>query len=71
VIFYGTVISSAFLDEIKNGNFEDDDFYYDTEIETEIDTTNTWTDEDYIIEDEQFEEEIEEIEINTSENEQL
>jgi len=48
--FYGTVISSAILDGIENGNFEDDDYYYDTEMES--DSTSAWEDDTYIIEEE-------------------
>ena len=46
LIFYGTIISSAILDGIENGNFEEDDYYY----EAETDSLDGWEEDDYIIE---------------------
>ncbi|WP_282030356.1 CCC motif membrane protein [Winogradskyella eximia] len=65
-VFYGTLISSAILDGIKNGDFENDDYYYDTEIEKEVDSISTWTDEDYIIESIESEDDIEEMELESA-----
>jgi len=65
-VFYGTLISSAILDGIKNGDFENDDYYYDTEIEEEMDSINTWTDEDYIIDSIESEDDVEEIELKSA-----
>jgi len=48
IAFYGTMLSSGMLDDIKSGTTEDDDFF-DTEIE--VDTTNTWEEDTYIIEE--------------------
>ncbi|MUU78536.1 CCC motif membrane protein [Winogradskyella endarachnes] len=48
LIFYGTIISSAVLDGIRNGNFEADEFYY----EYETDSSDVWEEDDYIIESE-------------------
>ncbi|EDP71140.1 hypothetical protein FBALC1_01612 [Flavobacteriales bacterium ALC-1] len=48
LIFYGTMLSSGMLDQYNNGNFDDD--FYDYEIEE--DSTNTWEDDDFIIEKE-------------------
>lgn len=48
IAFYGTMLSSGMLDDLKNGTIEDDDFF-DTEMES--DTINTWEDDTYIIED--------------------
>ena len=48
LIFYGTIISSAILDSIENGNFEEDDYYY----EAETDSLDGWEEDDYIIESE-------------------
>jgi hypothetical protein len=48
IIFYGTMFTSVY-DEIKKQQ-ETNDYYYDSEIET--DSTNTWEDDDYIIEQE-------------------
>lgn len=47
--FYGTLISSAILEGMENGNFEDD-YYYDSEMDS--DTINIWEDDTYIIEEE-------------------
>ncbi|WP_458628475.1 CCC motif membrane protein [Winogradskyella sp. PC D3.3] len=47
--FYGTLLSTAVFDGLENGNFEDD-YYYDTEIES--DTLDSWDDDTYIIEEE-------------------
>ncbi|MDN3491808.1 CCC motif membrane protein [Winogradskyella bathintestinalis] len=51
LIFYGTMLSSVFLDEFKD--FENDDFYQNDEFyhpDSESDTINTWNDEENIIE---------------------
>ncbi|WP_296384432.1 CCC motif membrane protein [Winogradskyella sp.] len=48
IAFYGTMLSSGMLDEIKSGTIEDDDSF-DTEIE--VDTSSTWEDDTYIIEE--------------------
>jgi len=51
LIFYGTMLSSVFLDEFKD--FENDDFYQNDEFyhpDSESDTINTWDDEENIIE---------------------
>ncbi|NRD19080.1 hypothetical protein HNV08_03395 [Winogradskyella eckloniae] len=48
LIFYGTIISSAVLDGIRNGNYEEDDFHY----EYESDSIEDWEEDDYIIESE-------------------
>ncbi len=49
IAFYGTMLSSGMLDDFNSDTYEDDDFF-DTEIE--VDTTNTWEDDDYVIEKE-------------------
>ncbi|WP_178986643.1 CCC motif membrane protein [Winogradskyella helgolandensis] len=51
---YGTLFSSAILEGLENGNFEEDDYYYESEYETTIEpeSTETWEDETYIIEEE-------------------
>ena len=52
--FYGTLVSSAVLDGIQNGSFEEDDYYYESEYDTTIesDSSDTWEDDTYIIEEE-------------------
>ena len=62
LIFYGTILSSGMLDEFKN--MENDDFYYDSETESD---NNTWEDDDYIIESEIDSNNIDSIEINDKE----
>jgi len=51
--FYGTLMSTAILDGIENGDFEDD-YYYESEYETTIETENSdnWDEDTYIIEQE-------------------
>jgi len=51
--FYGTLMSTAILDGIENGDFEDD-YYYESEYETTIKPENSdnWDDDTYIIEQE-------------------
>ncbi|NRR89980.1 hypothetical protein HSX10_00200 [Winogradskyella undariae] len=53
--FYGTLVSSAVLDGIQNGNFEEDDYYYESEYETTIEpeSSENWDDDAYIIEEEE------------------
>jgi len=53
--FYGTLFSSAILDGIQNGNFEEDDYYYESEYETTIEpeSSDNWDDDTYIIEEEE------------------
>jgi len=53
--FYGTLFSSAILDGIQNGNFEEDDYYYESEYETTIEPEDSenWDDDTYIIEEEE------------------
>ncbi|BAO75827.1 CCC motif membrane protein [Winogradskyella sp. PG-2] len=48
IVFYGTMLSSGMLDDFNIDTIEDDDFF-DTEIE--LDTTNTWEEDTYIIEE--------------------
>ena len=53
--FYGTLVSSAVLDGIQNGNFEEDDYYYESEYDDTIiesESSDTWEDDTYIIEEE-------------------
>ncbi|WP_179021641.1 CCC motif membrane protein [Winogradskyella forsetii] len=64
--FYGTLISSAILDGIENGNFEEDDYYQSDDYynsDSESDTINTWEEDDYIIEKESEVEEKDSIDI--------
>ncbi|WP_417859848.1 CCC motif membrane protein [Winogradskyella sediminis] len=51
--FYGTLMSTAILDGIENGDFEDD-YYDESEYETTIESENSenWDDDTYIIEQE-------------------
>ena len=51
--FYGTLMSTAILDGIENGDFEDD-YYDESEYETTIEPENSdnWDDDTYIIEQE-------------------
>ena len=53
--FYGTLVSSAIFDGIQNGNFEEDDYYYESEYETTIEpeSSENWDDDTYIIEEEE------------------
>jgi len=68
--FYGTLISSAVLDGLENGDFENDDYYYDTEIERETDTINIWEEDDYIMDEENVEvKEVKKEEIDSLVNE--
>ncbi|MBU2928084.1 CCC motif membrane protein [Winogradskyella psychrotolerans] len=54
--FYGTLMSSAILEGLENGNFENDDYYYESEYEYETtiepESSETWEDDTYIIEEE-------------------
>jgi len=53
--FYGTLVSSAVLDGIQNGSFEEDDYYYESEYDDTIiesESSDTWEDDTYIIEEE-------------------
>ncbi|MGJ8548192.1 CCC motif membrane protein [Winogradskyella wichelsiae] len=62
--FYGTLMSSAIFDGIQNGNFEEDDYYYESEYETTIEpeSSENWDDDTYIIEEEQVDSvEVEEL----------
>jgi len=51
---YGTLLSSAVLDGLDNGDFEGDDYYYESEYDTTIEPENSdvWEDDTYIIEEE-------------------
>jgi hypothetical protein len=48
IAFYGTMLSSGMLDDFKVDTYEDDG-YFDTEIE--VDTSSTWDEDTYIIEE--------------------
>ncbi|WP_299120625.1 CCC motif membrane protein [uncultured Winogradskyella sp.] len=48
IAFYGTIISSAVLEEMNRTNNETDDFY-DYDMETE--DSDDWEDDDYILEE--------------------
>ena len=48
LIFFGAAMTSGMLDDLNYDSSEDDD-YFETEIEA--DTTNTWEDDTYIIEE--------------------
>lgn len=67
--FYGTLLSAAVFESLENGDFEDDDYYYDTEIEA--DSLDAWDDDAYIIEDAEEEviNEAQYIELDSLENE--
>ncbi|WP_179352977.1 CCC motif membrane protein [Winogradskyella vidalii] len=71
--FYGTLMSSAILDGLENGNFESDDYYYESEYETTIEPESyeDWDDDTYRIEDveEEVLNETQEIELDSLENE--
>lgn len=68
--FYGTFLSTVFLKELENRDFENDDYYYESEMET--DSTDIWLDDDYIIIEENTEiEEVLEVEKDSMDNEFL
>ena len=52
--FYGTLLSSAVFDGLENGDFENDDYYYESEYETTIEpeSSEDWGDDAYSIEEE-------------------
>ncbi|MFK7832880.1 MAG: CCC motif membrane protein [Winogradskyella sp.] len=64
IAFYGTMISSAFLEGLNNPDYKVED-YYD---EYESDSLEVWEDDDYIIEEESGIEQAEETEIDSLSN---
>lgn len=57
LVFYGTLMSTAFLKGLEHSTFEDD-FYFDSEMES--DTIDTWSEDDYIMDEDNLE--VEEVE---------
>lgn len=66
LIFYGSLFSAGLMEGLKEGRFGDEIENSGTQIEWEADSSNTWTEEGYIIEEDYLEIEVEELEVDSS-----
>lgn len=64
IAFYGTLISSAFLEGLNNRDFEVEEYYE----EYESDSIDVWEEDDYIIEEATGIEQVEETKIDSLSN---